>query len=575
MLKEKPVLQELLDLEILSSVDLFFAKTCLKGTALENETLFLAYLFLVTRLGHHCISFNDQSFSPNIVPEQSIDKSHLLKCLKKGASNLADDIVQNANGKICLKPVVKFNQRFYLQKSYFLESKLISKIQELLGSQKKAFSKEEIAKSADVYVDKLHSGQLESIKQTLQKPFSLLTGGPGTGKTYTAAYLLKVFEKLCLEKKITSKIAVAAPTGKAAMRLKQSLSMAGFEKQIKASTLHQLLDIRKRSELFSNQPKLPFDLILVDESSMIDLELFTVLVSRVKESSFLVLLGDPHQLPPVESGTVFAELALSKDQSVLPVSCLEKCVRVENEDLIDLANIVLSKKKIDIDTLKESSCINVYEAKRTKNMLAYVENQVSNLLRHTVFSPLKEGFELEDLFSSMSSHKLLSPLNQGAWGVEAINKRCLNVQLSRTKNLDQCAIPIIITKNDYDLDLYNGTEGIYIKHIDTDPRREIDKDYVVFRNEDGFVKWPLSSLKSYELAYCLSVHKSQGSEYEKVSLLLNRNSECFGLEMLYTAITRAKKELDLLLFDFSFDRVYKHNSLKVTGLSKRLFGQNP
>lgn len=564
-------IQTLLDLEILNRIDIFFAEACLQEKTSSPQKLFLAYLFLVTRSGHHCLCFSEAAVDPYLIFEDQFDKKSFFECLKMGAESLPEGLVQKVSDSLCLKPVVKSTDRFYLQKTYFLETRLIQKIRERLEYSQKIFTEEEVRKKLSEFSSKLHKEQQEAIKDVLKSSFSLLTGGPGTGKTYTAAYLLQVFYLLYSDKKKEAKIALAAPTGKAALRLKESLTKAGCDIGLQATTLHKLLDIKEIFDFSSYQPALNFDLILVDESSMIDLEVFTILLSRVKASTFLVFLGDPHQLPPVETGTVFAELALGKKLRNMSLAHLNQCVRVENKQLLDFARNILETKGIKDFKTFISSSISIVEVKNNRNLQTFVESHLSHyIFSEKLFSPLEKNFCYEGLFSLITKHKLLSPINQGPWGVDEINEKCFQKQLSKAKGCTRFAIPLIITKNDYELGLYNGMEGIYIKHIESNFLENHTEDYALFKRDGEVLKIPLNTLKAYDLAYCLSVHKSQGSEYEKVSLFLPQGSESFGREMLYTAITRAKKNLEVLTHNFSLQKLWKYTSLKKTSLSQRL-----
>jgi len=331
----------------------------------------------------------------------------------------------------------------------------------------------------------LNEGQKEAIHKAASLPLTLITGGPGTGKTYTAACLIKKY----LEE-VGGEVAVAAPTGKAAAALREALP-------IKTETLHALLHVGQRRGI----RELGADLVLVDEGSMVDAELMGLLFASLKQGARLVILGDPFQLPPVGSGHLFSDIGKNKKI----IAELIQCMRAERAEIL-----ILSER------VKRGEAI-VYEKLPSPQEIA-----------EEIAGEIPWERELSERY--LFQKRFLTPLRQGPYGVVALNQLIYEKQSRRAKRaaLSEYAIPIMITGNSSKHGLFNGDVGYFVG----------ERGYFSHNREIALERIP-----PYEYAYVLSVHKSQGSEYESVRVLLPQGSENFGRELLYTAITRAKKEV--------------------------------
>ena len=379
--------------------------------------------------------------------------------------------------------------RIYLRRNWECEYRFLTHMKRF-KSQLPSYTLPLTWLEAELDKEQLNFEQKRAILKAAKGSLTLITGGPGTGKTYTAATLIRLFSEGGLKE-----IAVAAPTGKATANLRASLGLIAEKCTIK--TLHSLL---KSEWLYA-------DLILVDESSMIDAELMAKLFSAVKPGARLVLLGDKDQLPPIESGNFFADLA--QDQHL--VSELKTCLRIELQEIIDLASQV-------------------------KNGIPITAHPLPNL-KELVGQIVHERIDV------------LTPLRKGPYGVDHLNK-LLYVEHQKRGAKE---IPIIITVNDAYLELFNGDTGL------------LNQEERIAYFSDGR-QFAEHLLPHYEYAYVLSVHKSQGSEYEKVLILLPEGSEVFGREMLYTAITRAKKQMTLLAHEGVVEKVVKGHYTRFSGV---------
>jgi exodeoxyribonuclease V alpha subunit len=490
----------------LENIDDIFAQKLLGVNADENARLALMYLFAACRQGHHCVSLKESSIFP------LLQGAFAEKNIAEGFLRLPEDVVQESSDRLNLKPIVQHQTHFYLQKYFLLEERILLNLHRLRKTPlKHIFELDLIEKCVAGYIKKLNEDQRKAVVTSLSSSVSLLTGGPGTGKTYTVRYLLEIYLHLCRQFHITPRILIAAPTGKAASTLREKLE--GLEEgYIEILTLHRALKIQRPQD-FTKPRALLHDLIIIDECSMVDLHLWTALFSAISNGSRVILMGDPYQLPPVETGMIFQELF-----QALPASSLNICMRTEAKKLLAIASAV---KTGDIRMLQR-----------------YLEDKSSEL---SIYEFEKEVDVLElapwcgmDYFSDLKKRCILSPKLEGPWGVNSLNEKVHGLHLKLHFKTTYKSLPIIITKTDYRQDLYNGDTGLLIEHEDPSV-----PDYATFESK-GDKRFDKSLLPPYQYAYALSVHKSQGSEYEEVFLFLPEGSQVFGREIIYTAITRAK-----------------------------------
>lgn len=338
----------------------------------------------------------------------------------------------------------------------------------------------------------LLDAQRRAIEHVFAHPITLISGGPGTGKTYTSRRLIQAF----LTCHPDAEVALAAPTGKAASNL-----AAGLNVSVKVQTLHGLLHRKQR---------LSADLILVDESSMMDVDLLHRLLSAVKRGARLVLVGDPNQLPPVEAGSLFADL-VARGTYVVE---LERCMRAEDQSLVTFA------VGLQCGELRDVGAVSIEPLPST----TVLGKEIGSRWKAQVAG----GSSPERLLEVLRSHCYLSLMRRGLYGVEYLNRVA-------KESCRGFPVPVLVTANDHKLELYNGEVGVQIGET------------VYFQGEGEQLR-TFSSLimPRHEPAFCLSVHKSQGSEFQEVTLLLPEGSSRFGRAGLYTAATRAKRSLRIL-----------------------------
>lgn len=382
----------------------------------------------------------------------------------------------------------------------------------IAGVLKSKLSKPKPKQSGYEIPDYLTSEQSEAVALALSNNVSLITGGPGTGKT---TILKAIYEAAAKDPKC--RILCCAPTGRAAERAKRSINATTDGKSLwrSTSTIHRALKFNPFLSRFSYNinKKLPYEFVIVDEASMIDAELMAALLVATRERSRIVFVGDVNQIPPVGAGCPFEDMINS---GILPTARLSRVFRQgEDSEIKSLAACVLS-----LDTTAVSKF-----------------NHMVNPL-----SKLREQLEKESLEASSI---WLSPVNGGNLGIVGLNT-ILQGHLNPTKNFTveirdgKCGVGDKVTqrKNDYGLNMYNGDSGRVVEI-------ERAKGIVKILGVDGAVKkYPSGKLGNISLGYALTIHRAQGSEWDSVSLIIPKSAKrMLSNRLLYTAITRAKRNL--------------------------------
>jgi len=341
----------------------------------------------------------------------------------------------------------------------------------------------------------------------------ILAGGPGTGKTTAIASLLDLVDAGRREAGIPpAEIALAAPTGRAASRMSRS-----------GRTLHALLGISPfRPPRFDADRPLAADLVVVDEASMVDLSMMNALLAAVPPEAALVLVGDPGQLPSVEAGALLGDLiAGAKDAADAGVSG-------------PLADSVLRLTRV---YRSSRSILQAAEAVRRGDDEALNAVLGTGVRRHDPGDPRSAARRIAEFYADGTEGRaVLTPLRRGGWGVPALNDRVSFLIGGTTAPFE--GMPVMIDRNDPDRNLWNGDRGVM--------RRVNGRLRALFGESGESRDYSLAVLPGWEPAWVQTIHKSQGSEFDEILVLLPEGADrLLSREILYTALTRARNRVDL------------------------------
>ncbi|MFT4177866.1 MAG: exodeoxyribonuclease V subunit alpha [Thermomonas sp.] len=413
----------------------------------------------------------------------------------------------------------------------------------------------------------------------------LVTGGPGTGKTTTITKLLALriaqAQHAC---KPLPRIALAAPTGRAAERMAESLRNAtskmaalGIDDAVLAalpsgaSTLHRLLGTIPDSPRFRHHAgnPLPFDIVVVDEASMVDLPLMCKLADAVADGAQLILLGDPDQLPSVEAGDVLASIldAASDDESPFParrIHLLRGYRQSETLHLAPLADAVRSGDAAEtLRLLRSAELPGIHFHEHIDDPL---HARGIDLLAH--WRTLATQADPARALQQASGLRLLTALREGPHGARGLNARIEAQLASRRIGSPPAWFPgrlLLIAENSYRHGLFNGDIGICLPDADGTQLAWFPG------GSDGVRAFHPAALPAHESAFAMTVHKAQGSEHDTVWLQLPRaDSPVLSRELLYTAITRARSALHIAGSAQVIETALSRHASRVSGLGWRL-----
>jgi exodeoxyribonuclease V alpha subunit len=567
----------------------------------------------------------DLQTSVMLLPSQilrTLDGAHWCKVL---ASSRLVALAVDESEEAQQRPLVLSGKRLYLRRYWSYERRIDAALRQRLAEQESA--PDDLRERLNgLFGPASTTGPIDWQKLACalatRSAFSIVTGGPGTGKTTTVVRLLALLQAPAVEAGKPLRIRLAAPTGKAAARLTESISQqvrtldvidAVREKiPCDVTTVHRLLGSRPGTRHFRHHRgnRLPLDVLVVDEASMIDLEMMANLLDALPSHARLILLGDKDQLASVEAGAVLGDLCRDAEEgwyssrtrawleSVSGESLAASDLKLDLDDTHPLAQQVVmlrhSRRFGEGSGIGQlARRVNRQQPEEARQLLE--EGQYADLFslglksqhdgtlerwlldgrpggpqgyrhylsllrqrRPDISRPLEDSCWTDwarEVLSAFDEFQLLCAVRKGPWGVEGLNPRItaalLKARLIDSDHLWYEGRPVLMTRNDYGLGLMNGDIGIALKLPERDgPDAGKQVLRVAFPRNDGRggVRFVLPSrLNDVETVYAMTVHKSQGSEFTHTALILpDALNPVLTKELVYTAITRGKQWFSLI-----------------------------
>ncbi len=477
----------------------------------------------------------------------------------------------------------------YLDRYWQQEVQLAADLQRRTGPAGGSTAPEPLARALDrLFPDPAHAEQRVAALMAATRPLCVITGGPGTGKTSTIAAVLAVLlddaegADGADGARRAPRIALAAPTGKAAARLQEAIQeSATFLPDADrervgsptASTLHRLLGTRPDNPTrfrHHRGNRLPHDVVVVDEASMVDLTMMARLVEALRDDARLVLVGDADQLPPVQAGAVLSDIVAGyATHQSSPVARLATTHRY-GEHIGALAEAVRAgdaDRAVEVLRAGVSEVVFVEDDDPVPTLRPVVVGQAM-AVRHAA----AQG-AADDALAALGRHRLLCAHREGPRGV-----RVWNQQIDRWLAAESgdpmyepmyVGRPLLVTTNDYALGLFNGDSGVVLAS-------DGDRRDAVFATAAGPVRLSTHRLHDVQTMHALTVHKSQGSQAEEVTVLLpGPESPLLSRELLYTALTRASRRVRVVGSEATVRAAVARRVQRATGLRHRLVQADP
>jgi len=577
----------------------------------KEEEAIQPYAYAVSRnlaQGSVCVDFKDKDGAKTIF--EGYNENNLEMDMSTATDVLMQTALVAIGGEVEVrdKPFVLNGDNFYITRYFNYETQIIEGIKNLINTGagenaqrlEKLKTSKEFKKLIESRDKKLKTDwQLVASAMAYLNNFTIITGGPGTGKTTTVAKILS----LLYEENPDLNVKLAAPTGKAAMRMKEALATnkyvpVDFREQIgalKPYTLHRLLEVKHQSPYFKHdlENKLDADVIIVDEASMIDVALFAKFINAVDPGTRLILLGDQNQLASVEAGSLlgdlcntvgeknrFSSVTFSSLKQLFPALILEQNKGKDEllqDNLVELQHSYrfdeeFRKLSEDVITNNTGGIDRFFNKENSTGNITIDPDYREKDFNDFIIGYLEYIAEEDDIGKAIelfNSQRILAVIRRGNQGVEGLNIRVEKyLAKSGEITLDQIFYenrPVMVTRNHPDLNLFNGDVGIVRKDVDSgkmriyflDEEQEIDAEENtansgVLQSSGEFKKRKTRNfspglLTDVETVFAMTVHKSQGSEFNKVLLVMPKSEDLPLLtrELLYTGITRAKESLTI------------------------------
>lgn len=498
----------------------------------------------------HCLKDDCDKGGNTYVTNSNLENQvfELLRISNTQYKTIYEDVVQDLVNDDVVKRLEKDNDTIYALSKYFNLEKVVSatlKLYSLNSMEEKTSLDGDIDLYEKINNIKMHEAQRDAVKMAVNNGVSIVTGGPGTGKTTIVKCIMQIFRQM------GKKVKLLAPTGRAAKRLSES---CGTE----ASTIHRALEVDFGPQMFkyNNLNKLPYDVVIVDEISMVDIQLMYFLIRALKRSAQMVFVGDKDQLPSVGAGNVLSDMLESNQ---IPKVCLTQIYRQsENSLIITNAHAINNGEMPKLDnSSKDFFFTEKNDTEDIKNTI--IEMCVSRIPKYLDVDPSKV--------------QVLAPMKAGICGIDNLNKSLqdrlnpavkLRPEIATERYSFRVGDRVMQTSNNYEREWVKEHEkgaGVFNGDIGTITDINILTNELTVTFEDGReTKYLKGDLSEITLSYAITIHKSQGSEFDVIvmpmiggpPMLLTRN-------LLYTGVTRAKKMVVLVGSTACVKRMVKNN----------------
>jgi exodeoxyribonuclease V alpha subunit len=539
---------------VIESADVHVAQrlTALAGETDETVALALALVVRALRGGSVCVDLRTVEEQVGVADLPWPDPDPWLAAVQASPLSGSPPVLRRYDDNL-----------LYLDRYWLEEQQVCDDVLAMIAT-----NPPEVAPNLDRLFPPGFEEQREAAEIALSQGLTVLTGGPGTGKTTTVARLLAL-----LAGRSRLRIALAAPTGKAAARLQEAVQLEVGKLEpadqealagLHATTLHRLLGSRPDTSArfrHNRGNRLPHDVIVVDETSMVSLTMMARLLEAVRPDTRLILVGDPDQLASVEAGAVLADLVDGLGEA--KVASLKTSHRF-GESIGQLANAI---RVGDADRAVE-----VLRAGGEHIEWIETENPAAKLREVLVPQAfrLREAAILGDTATALATldeHRLLCAHRHGPHGVRYWNHQVERWLTEATGEPIWSAWyagrPVLVTANDYGLGLYNGDTGVTV--VGSDGLR------AVIAGAEDPLEFSTSRLAEVETMHALTIHKSQGSQADEVTVLLPPSeSRLLTRELFYTAATRAQTRVRLIGSEAQVREAIAHRAVRASGLRQRL-----
>ncbi len=593
-------LEKLVSEDVVSVLELEFIRFLKQINPDEKQEVLLAAAACVfaQQKGHVCLDFN--GWKDEYLFEDSKSEIKLTDSLKEKWQEALKESTLVSTGDE-LQPLVLEGSRLYLHRYWKYEEELCTWLKqkastwlELEKEHKKAIQSV-LPPAKDLFEI---NWQHVAVQLSFLKDLLVISGGPGTGKTFTVLNIIAA--QALAHSQQEFRIALAAPTGKASRRLSESIERGksnlnpGFLSKIDipdtSLTVHKLLgsDFRGSTFKFNEENHLPYDLIVIDEASMLDINMWVRLIRAIGPNTKLIVLGDKDQLASVEAGSIlgdicggentFSEAVTSSIRELqgfdIPVgnssSPINDCVLFLTKSYRFGKNSGIQKFAEAVNASDADKAIAVLKDGQLEG-LTWVEpgnEALEGVFKTFVLDHYLEYSQLpeEQRLPVSNKRKILCALRRGPFGVEYINERAERLIRRNQKRIDTSewydGRIVMATRNDSLLKVRNGEIGIYQKK----------GEFIEFEGDQP-VRVSAPRLKDYEPAFALTIHKSQGSEFDKAAIILpNQVNTVLSKEILYTAVTRARLSTLIIVKEEILRRIIERSVSRKSGVKQKIWG---